>query len=84
MTWLDEEKYLKKLLGRTDMEDALKRLDKLTHEEALMACAQVLKLAHIVDNKVTSMDGKMTGIDDKVKTVINGAHNIFSLWSCLS
>jgi len=26
------EKYLKRLTGRTDMEDVLKRLDKLTHE----------------------------------------------------
>ncbi|KAI9459941.1 hypothetical protein BJY52DRAFT_1264690 [Lactarius psammicola] len=35
--------YLKKLLGRTDIEDALKRLDSLTQEEVRMAIAQVLK-----------------------------------------
>ncbi|KAI0301677.1 hypothetical protein B0F90DRAFT_1840328, partial [Multifurca ochricompacta] len=57
------KKYLKKLAGRTDIEDALGRLDKLTHDEALMATAQILKLAHNVDNKVTS-------VDDKVKVVI--------------
>jgi len=28
------EKSAKKLIGRTDIEDALKKLDKLTHEEA--------------------------------------------------
>ena len=36
------EKFFKKLLGRNDVEDALKRLDKLTHEEAKMATAEVL------------------------------------------
>ena len=37
------------------MEDALKRLDKLTQEEARMAAAEILKLTHIVDNKVTGV-----------------------------
>ena len=30
------------------MEDALKRLDRLTQEEARMAAAETLKLTHIV------------------------------------
>ena len=47
------EKYLKKLAGRTDLEDALKRLDKLTQEEARMAAAQLLKIAHNIENKIT-------------------------------
>ena len=42
-------------MGRNDIEDALKRLDKLTQEEARMAVAQILMLAHIVDNKVTTV-----------------------------
>ena len=46
------EKYLKKLLGNTDIEDALKRLDKLTQEEVCMATAQLLKITHGVDGKV--------------------------------
>jgi hypothetical protein len=37
------EAYLKKLVGRTDIEDALKRLDNLTREEVQMAIAQILK-----------------------------------------
>ncbi|KAH8986694.1 hypothetical protein EDB92DRAFT_1818181 [Lactarius akahatsu] len=40
------KKYLKKLAGRTELDDALKRLDKLTQEEARMAAAQLLKIAH--------------------------------------
>jgi hypothetical protein len=66
----NSEKYLMKLLGRTDIEEALKRLDDLTRDEALMATAQILKLAHSVDHKVTS-------VDDKVRTVIDGASSIF-------
>ncbi|KAF8269136.1 hypothetical protein EI94DRAFT_1725834 [Lactarius quietus] len=40
------KKYLKKLLGKTDIEDALKRLDKLTQDEVRMATAQLLVLTH--------------------------------------
>ena len=31
------------LVGRTDIEDALKKLDELTREEVQMAIAQILK-----------------------------------------
>ncbi|KAN0127958.1 hypothetical protein V8E53_014212 [Lactarius tabidus] len=48
-------KLMKKLMGKKEMEDALKRLDKLTQDEARMAAAEILKLTHIVDNKVTSL-----------------------------
>ncbi|KAH9177279.1 hypothetical protein EDB89DRAFT_2240070 [Lactarius sanguifluus] len=37
------EMYLRKLLGRTDIEDALKKLDSLTQEEVRMVIAQVLQ-----------------------------------------
>ncbi|KAH9173902.1 hypothetical protein EDB89DRAFT_2241909 [Lactarius sanguifluus] len=50
------KRYLKRLVGRTDIEDALKRLDKLTQEEARMAAAQLLKITHNIENKV--IDGK--------------------------
>ncbi|KAH9073559.1 hypothetical protein EDB83DRAFT_2191480, partial [Lactarius deliciosus] len=53
------KKYLKKLAGRTELDDALKRLDKLTQEEARMAAAQLLKIAHNVENKI------MQVIDDR-------------------
>ncbi|KAH9059671.1 hypothetical protein EDB87DRAFT_754228 [Lactarius vividus] len=44
------KKYLKKLVGRTDIEDALTRLDKLTQEKARMAIAQILKVAYRVED----------------------------------
>ena len=55
MTMLTErcsEKYMKKLIGRTEIEDALKRLDWLTQEEARMAAAENLKVTHTVDKRV--------------------------------
>jgi len=74
---LPAEKYLNKVLGKTDIEDALKRLDKLTHEEALMATAQVLKVAHRIEDKVTS-------VDENVKLTIAGRQSLFGLVSWLS
>ncbi|KAH9046715.1 hypothetical protein EDB84DRAFT_1435360 [Lactarius hengduanensis] len=44
------KKYVKKLVGRNDIEGALKRLDKLTQEEARMAQAEILRLTHIITN----------------------------------
>ena len=57
---------MKKLIGKKEMEDALKRLDRLTHDEARMAAAETLRLTHVVDNKVTSL--------------INGTSSMFRTW----
>ena len=79
------EKYGKRLIGRTDMEDALQRLDKLTQEEARMAVAENLKATHVVDervrgvantvaiidNRVAVVDDRVAGVDDRVVRVDN-------------
>jgi len=67
------EKYAKKLVGRTKIEDALKRLDKLTQEEARMASAQNLKITHTIDNRVVAVDDRVTTVDNKITQVIAGA-----------
>ena len=59
-------------MGRKDIEDALNRLDRLTQEEARMAAAQILKLTHIVDNKVTGIGNKLKDVDDKMDVIIKG------------
>jgi hypothetical protein len=71
-TNLYTEKFLKKLVGRKDIEDALKRLDTLTQEEARMAAAQILHLTHIVDNKVTDVGSKLKEVGDKMDVVMKG------------
>ena len=64
------EKYWKTLIGETDMEDALKRLDSLTQEEARMMNAENLRATHAVDVRVAD-------VNDKVNVVIHGAQIIF-------
>ena len=66
------EKFLNKLVGRKDIEDSLKRLDRLTQEEALMAAAQILSLTRTVDNKVTGFGNKLGDVNDKMDLVIKG------------
>ena len=46
------EKLIKKLTGRNDIGDALRRLDWLTQEEARMTSAQLLEIANAIDGEV--------------------------------
>ena len=57
---------MKKLLGKNDIEDALKRLDTLTTEEARMAIAETLKVTNRVDDTVNRVDDKVDKVLDKV------------------
>jgi len=70
-------------MGRTDLENALKGLDRLTHDEARMATAQVLKATYnvdagvrevadqvvVVDDRVVSVDRRVQGVDERVANV---------------
>ena len=82
----DAMAYLKKLVGRKDVEDALQRLDRLTQEEARMAAAEILTITRgiedtvkEVDDNVKSLvervqivDSNVQGIDDKVNLAMEG------------
>jgi prophage DNA circulation protein len=72
------EKYLKKLMGKRNIEDALKRLDRLTQEEARMASAQLMQITNAIDNEVMEIadnvlviDDRVAGVDDRVACVDN-------------
>jgi hypothetical protein len=67
------EKYLKKLIGRTDTEDALRRLDRLTQQEARMAAAQLLKITNAIDDHVKGVNDKVKAVDGKLVAVIGSA-----------
>ena len=80
------EKYVKKLIGRTDIEDALKRLDKLTHEEAWMGIAQNLRAVHTVGESVTgvadkviAVDNRVAGVDDKVAGIDTAVKDVSTM-----
>jgi hypothetical protein len=60
---------MKKLLGRNDMEDGLKRLDTLTQEEARMASAQLVQATQPADNRVRVMMDKELDAKDNVVSV---------------
>ena len=62
-------KFLKKLAGRTDLEDALKKLDRLTQEEARMALAELLKVTQGVRGDLKVVDGKVESVQDKVEDI---------------
>ncbi len=46
------ERFLKKVAGMSEIDGALRRLDKLTQEEHRMATAQDLRATHSVRDKV--------------------------------
>ena len=85
---IGSEKFVKRIAGRTDLEDGLKKLDTLTNEELVMAMAQLLKITHNIDNKVTGVDDKVQVVSDNIKAVDDIAHAIAaggnSLFSCSS
>ena len=70
------EKFLKRIAGIRPLDDGLKKLDKMTNEEARMANAESLRLSYNIEKKVEGVDEKVqgvgaqvTGIDAKVKVV---------------
>ena len=91
-TKLRVEKFLRKLAGMADLEDALKKLDRLTQEEARMANAEVLRITHSIRDGVTIVDGRVgevggkvgdvgnqvQRVDDKVQVVIDGTRGLSS------
>ena len=90
LTECSAERFLKKLAGRSDIEDALRRLYKLTQEEHRMATAQDLRATHRVDERVKGVDKKVQGVDDRVKefddkmdAIIEGPHFSLALLSHL-
>jgi hypothetical protein len=58
MAELVAEKFAKKLLGESEIEAVLQRLDRLTLDEARMTVAQTLQVIHgLVNNMKVVMDG---------------------------
>ena len=61
------EKFFKRVVGRTDLEDGMRTLDKLTNEEVGMAIAQNLKVTCNIDKNVTEVNEGMRRVDENVK-----------------
>ena len=63
------EKFFKRLVGNTDLEDSLQRLDRLTQEEALMASTAQLEMAQDINDRVASVQGEVQGTRGGVQIV---------------
>lgn len=69
----DSETFFKRLVGKTNVEDALLRLDSLTKEESLMAVARNLEATHRVHVVVRGVDADVK--ETKILTEVI-AHNV--------
>jgi hypothetical protein len=63
------ERYLKRLIGRRDIENALQRLDKLTQEEVRRAVVESLAIARGIDDTVKVVDEKVDGVNERMQAV---------------
>ena len=65
----DAEKFLKKTIRRTEVDDALQRLNMLTNEAGLTTAARTLELASNIDGNVTEMKAVLdtVAVDAKEK-----------------
>ena len=73
------EKLFKRLAGRTDVEDALSRLDTLTREESLAVLSRNLEVTQHVDSvvrdvgdNVKAIEKVASGVDHNVKETKHG------------
>jgi archaellum component FlaC len=67
---------MKKLIGNTEIEDSLNRLDRLTQEEARMASAELLKITHSVDDRVQDVHTDVQDVGRKVQGIEGGVQDI--------
>ena len=57
------------MAGIVELEDALKKLDRLTQEEARMALAEMLRVTHNTCDEVKIVDGKVERVENKVEEI---------------
>ena len=69
---------MKRLMGKTEVEDALERLNVLTQEEYLMTVARTLiqELTHHVDNNVMEIRELTYRVDDNVMEIQELTHEV--------
>ncbi|KAH9953621.1 hypothetical protein BC827DRAFT_127330 [Russula dissimulans] len=63
------KKYLKKLVGNTEIEDSLQKLDKLTQEEARMAAAEHMRITRSIEGRVMGVNDNVMGVEEGVQDV---------------
>jgi hypothetical protein len=81
------KKVIKKVIGDNEIEDALKRLDRLTQEEARMVAAQLLKISTAINSGVGEIadhvlvvDDTVAGVNERMAGVADGVDRIERSW----
>ena len=67
---------MRKLVGNTEIQDSLQKLDRLTQEEAWMASVELLNVTHDVDAKVIGINDRVKGIKGKVEDVQDNMQDV--------
>ncbi|KAH9177989.1 hypothetical protein EDB89DRAFT_2239711 [Lactarius sanguifluus] len=70
------KKYLKMLVGRNDVEDALQRLDRLTQEEARMAAVETLTVTRGIGDKVDGVNERVQSVNTRVEGIGNKVDSV--------
>jgi hypothetical protein len=75
--------YLKRLIGRKDIEGALKKLDRLTDVESMTAVVQIWKSVHNIESGVEGANKKMDDankkMDELLRKLAEGRAGTFSM-----
>ena len=77
------EKFIKRLIGKTEVENGLRQLDMLTKEENLMAAARTLGIAsdirhdaNVIKDDTRDIKGNTRDIKDDTRDIREDTHNI--------
>ena len=77
------ETFMKKLIGRSDIEDALQRLETVIGEETRMATTETLKGIHDLKNTLNACGDMLQDVGERVKDIghkdVNGAQTMAKL-----
>lgn len=69
LAYCSSESFVKRLAGRSDIEDALQRLETVIVEEVRMAATEALKGLHDVKKSFKNVEGMLQGFGDMLQDV---------------
>jgi hypothetical protein len=77
----DSEKFLKNLMGRSDIEDSLLLLDLFTKEESLEVLKTTLVIGHRIDGNVEAIKVRIERIEDELQRSLLTADTVIDCQS---
>ncbi|KAI9455306.1 hypothetical protein F5148DRAFT_1226524 [Russula earlei] len=70
------EKYVKKLIGNTEVEDAMQKLDRLTQEVARIASAERLKNSHGINGTLMRGNDRLRDVNERVRAINSDTQDV--------